>query len=474
MFREAGFVGLNFALIDGVSAYHHVRDTAANFKPAGLQHMGANMLGLARGLAERDLAELRSEQDAVFFTVFGQMITYPMWLAWPLAGLGVAVVVTLGVMACRRALATPPRLLLGAAAALLPIIVAPLAAIGWWQLLVMIRPGYGNLAMGDPYRPELYRWALGALTVTILLAWYLPLRRRIGPESIAIGALLWPAALGVVTAWLLPAMSYYGSLAAAAAGIGALIALLVRDRRLGWSVVALTAGAVPGSVVLIMGGITLVGVLGIANGAAGVFFFVLAGLLIFPLLLLLLELTLPTGRRNSLLVLLGAAVMTLLLTGIGLVVDRFDEDHPRQANLLYAMDADTRTAFWASQNRTADPWTARYARTSHGEAEPPRPLPYGITPSWIGPADVVAVDPPRVDLLDSRSDGDSTEVRVRVASLRRADVVTVHADRPVETATVAVDGLPPSPPHRAIPTPSASACGHTNCASMTLHRTDSP
>jgi hypothetical protein len=175
-------------------------------------------------------------------------------------------------------------LLLGGAAALLPIIVAPLAAIAWWQLLIMIRPGYGNLAMGDPYRPELYRWALRALTVTILLAWYLALRRRIGPETMAIGALLWPVALGVVTAWLLPAMSYYGSLAAAAAGVGALIALLIRDRRFGWNVVALAAGAVPGTVVLIMGGITLVGVLGIANGAAGVFFFVLAGLLILPLL----------------------------------------------------------------------------------------------------------------------------------------------------------------------------------------------
>jgi hypothetical protein len=191
--------------------------------------------------------------------------------------------------------------------------------------------------------------------------------------------------------------------------------------------------------VLIMGGITLVGVLGIANGAAGVFFLVLAGLLILPLL----ELALPTERRNSLFVLLGAAVMTVLLSGIGLVVDRFDEDHPRQANLLYAMDADTRTAIWASQNRTPDPWTARYARTSNGEAEPPRPLPYGVTPSWIGPADVVAMDPPRVDLLGSRSNGDSTEVRLRVASLRRADVITVHADRPVEMAAVAVDGLPP-------------------------------
>ncbi len=439
VFRKAGFLGLNFAFIDGVSAYHHVRDTAANLNPAGLQHMGANMLGLARGLADRDLAALRSDHDSVFFTVFGQMITYPMWWVWPLAGLGLAVVIALGVLARRRELATTPRLLAGAAAALLPIIVAPLAAIGWWQLLIMIRPGYGNLAMGDPYRPEVYRWALGALTVTILLAWYLALRRRIGPESMAIGALAWPAVFGVVTAALLPAMSYYGSLSAVAAGAGALIALLVRDRRFGWSVVALTAGAVPGTVLLIMGGITLVGVLGIANGAAGVFFFVLAGLLILPLV----ELALPTARRKSLLVLLGAAVMTLLLTGIGLVVDRFDQDHPRQANLLYAMDADTQTAIWASQNRTPDPWTARYAHTSNGEAEPPRPLPYGVTPAWIGPADVVAMDPPRVDLLGSRSDSDGTELRVRVASSRRADVITIHADRPIETTTIAVDGLPP-------------------------------
>jgi len=439
VFREVGFVGLNFAFIDGVSAYHHVRDTAANFNPAGLQHIGSNMLGLTRGLAERDLAGLHSEKDAVFFTAFGQMITYPLWLVWPVAGLALAIVIALGMLARRRALVTMPQLLAGAAAALLPIIVAPLAAIGLWQVLIKIRPGYANLVMGDPYRPELYRWALGALTVTILLAWYLALRRRIGPESMAVGALVWPALFGVGTAWLLPSMSYYGSLSAAAAGVGMLIALLVRGRRPGWSVVALTAGAVPGTVLLVMGGITLVGVLGIANGAAGVFFFVLAGLLILPLL----ELALPTARRQSLFVLLTAGVITVLLTGIGLVADRFDQDHPGQTNLLYAMDTDTRTAFWASQNRTRDPWTARYASTSHGEAEPPRPLPYGVTRRWTGTADVVPMNPPRIDVLAARSDGNSSEVRVRIASSRRADVITVHADRPVESSTITADGEPP-------------------------------
>jgi Zn-dependent M28 family amino/carboxypeptidase len=49
-FRDAGFVGLNFAVIDGVAWYHNSVDTVAQLDTAGLQHMGSNMLGLTRGL----------------------------------------------------------------------------------------------------------------------------------------------------------------------------------------------------------------------------------------------------------------------------------------------------------------------------------------------------------------------------------------------------------------------------------------
>lgn len=137
--------------------------------------MGSNMLALTRAFGERDLAGLRSEQDAVFFTVLGEMITYPIWLVLPLAGLGIVIIGVLGVLARRRREATLPRLIAGAAAALLPLIVAPLAAIGLWQLLLAIRPGYEAFFLGDPYQPELYRWALGALSATILCGGGVPL-----------------------------------------------------------------------------------------------------------------------------------------------------------------------------------------------------------------------------------------------------------------------------------------------------------
>jgi hypothetical protein len=439
IFKEAGFVGLNFGFIDGVASYHHITDTVARLDPAGLQHMGENMLGLAQGLGERDLAGLRSDNDAVFFTIFGQLIAYPESLVWPLAGLALGAVIAAGVLARRKSLANTQRLLTGLGATLLPVIGAPLAAIGLWQVLVWVRPGYRTLFMGDPYRPELYRWALGALTVTILLGWYLALRRRIGPESLAIGALLWPAALGLVAAWPVPMISYYGSLAATAAGVGALIALLLREQPPLWRVVALTAGAMPGAVLLVSRGNTLLGILGIANGAVGVFLFVLAGLLVLPLI----EIALPAARRGSLLVFVGAGVMTVLLAGFGLVVDRFDQDHPRQAQLLYVMDADSATAMWASRDEMPDTWTAQYVPNAYGDAEPPIPLPYGTHPRWIGAAKVMPIDPPRIQLLEARSTGTTTTVKLRVASSRQADVITIHTDRPVDAAIITVDGHPP-------------------------------
>jgi hypothetical protein len=42
VFRQAGYLGLNFVLMDGTAAYHN-NDTAERLDKAGLQHLGSNM-----------------------------------------------------------------------------------------------------------------------------------------------------------------------------------------------------------------------------------------------------------------------------------------------------------------------------------------------------------------------------------------------------------------------------------------------
>lgn len=441
VFQDAGFSGLNFALLDGAAYYHNPRDTVANLDAGSLQHHGANMLGLTRGLGDRDLAELRSDRDVTYFTLFGLVVTYPSWLRWPLASLALAAVIALAVLARRRGATTVPRLLAGAAAALVPVAAAPAAAIGLWEVLVGLRPGYAAMFMGDPYRPQPYRWALGALTVTILVAWYLVLRRPIGAPSLAIGALVWPAILGAAAAWLMPGLSYYGALPAAAAAGGGLSALLIGEQRSGWRVVALTGGAVPGVLLLILGGTALLGVLGIAGGAAAVFLFALAGLVTLPLV----ELALPVGsaRRWNLLLPSSAAALAVALTVAGLVLDRVDEDHPELAHLLYVLDADTGTALWASGDATPHGWTSGYVSERRDRDTPVLPLPYGTTPEWTGAATVLPLEAPQLTVLDSRTDDGATVLELRVASPREGDVITLHADRPVEEATIATDGQAP-------------------------------
>jgi hypothetical protein len=444
---DGRFVGLNFAFIDGVAAYHHPRDTVANLDPASLQHLGANMLGLTRGFADRDLADLHSGYDATYFTVFGQVVAYPAWLVWPLACVALLAVLILAVVARRRGLATVPRLLAAAVAGVIPLLVAPAAAIGLWEALVRIRPGYAAMFMGDPYRPQFYRWALVALAATVLLGWYLVLRRRIGAVPLAVGALVWPAVFGLFTAWLFPGAAYIDALAATAAAAGALLALAAGDRRPGWQAVALTVGAIPGVVLYVLSARTLLGAFGIAVGAAGVLQFVLAGLVALPLIGLAIPPERPGSARRMVqrprfLIPLSAALASVALTWVGLMVDRFDRDHPQSTHLLYALDAGSGTARWATEDRLPHGWVADYVPERNHGGVSDLPLPYGTEPQWTGAAETLPAEPPQLQVVNSQTNGNATVLELRATSARDADVLVLHADRPVEAATITVDGQP--------------------------------
>ena len=124
-------------------------------------------------------------------------------------------------LARQRGEAIVPRMLASGAAALLPIIVPP------GRDRPVAAADHGSARLRDPIygRPNTGRIRTDGhprrLPSRSCLAWYLTLRRWIGATALAIGALLGPAILGLVTAWLLPAMSYYGSLAVIGAGGGA-------------------------------------------------------------------------------------------------------------------------------------------------------------------------------------------------------------------------------------------------------------
>src|SRR5215207_3789990 len=84
VFRDAGFAGMNFSLVEGSARYHTPEDSPANLDQASLQHMGATVLATAHHFAGQDLGVPRGG-SLTYFTVLGEIVHYPQQLAVPLA-----------------------------------------------------------------------------------------------------------------------------------------------------------------------------------------------------------------------------------------------------------------------------------------------------------------------------------------------------------------------------------------------------
>jgi hypothetical protein len=182
---------------------------------------------------------------------------------------------------------------------------------------------------------------------------------------------------------------------------------------------------------------------GLAMGATvGALCFVLAALIALPLLVAVLPAG-PSGRGRPALLSVLAVALTVALVGAGLAVDRFDARHPQPTSLLYVLDADTGSARWLGTDDAPAEWVRRHAPDPVAADAVPPPLPYAALPRWTGPAPSAALPAPELVVLGTRPDGDATVVELRLRSVRDAEVLTLHTDRPVEQATVQVDGLPP-------------------------------
>jgi len=377
-FRDSGrFAGLNTAYIDGSYVYHRSQDTPRRMDQRSLQHQGDNLLALTRAFGAGDLTGMDrpGSSDATYFPALGVLVRYPGMFVWPLAALALIAVIAMAWVSVRRGQTTRLRILAGFGVSLLPVIVTVVAVQLWWALLTLIQPGFANMI--DPWQPIWWRWGLLAIVATIILSWWLLLRRRLDSASLSVGALAWLALIGIVMAAVVPGGSYLVAIPALAGAIAGLI----RHRRSSHPptphpaapLAKLVAAAV--AVVVLAPIVTLFfPALGLATGAAPALFAVFLALALVPL-----ADRLPAAGWC----LVTAAVLAVALTATGLVVNRPGPDQPIPSQLIYALDKDTGQAQWFSGESSLSAFTSRYA-SQPGDAPgfPP------VRVSWTGPAQV--------------------------------------------------------------------------------------
>ncbi|MCU1614777.1 MAG: rane metallopeptidase [Frankiales bacterium] len=412
---DGRFSGLNTAYIDGAAAYHTAQDTPERLNRGSLQALGDNTLALARDLGGADLRRMSrpAAADATYFPVLGRLAHYDGRLVWPVAVAGLAAVAGFVGVLRRRGISSLARTAGGAVLALIPLVLAPLGAQGLWRLLVLLRPGYA--AMIDPWRPGWYRLAVVGVVLTVVLAWYAVLRRRIGPTTLMAGVLVWMAVLGAVLAGLAPGGSYLAAWPAVAGGLAGIAAATTRRR--GASEVASLVGGGVAVVVLAPTAALFFPALGLRVAAVPGFVVTLLVLALLPAFELLFPD--PDGDRRrpaAALVPAGALVVAVLCAFAGLAVDRFDDAHPVPSQLVYALDADRAQAWWASTETAPGAVTRRYV-SGHSPLPVAFPFLAGADVS-TGPARPAALPAPLVTPVGDRVVGARHEVTVRVLPRR--------------------------------------------------------
>ncbi|MCX4871047.1 M20/M25/M40 family metallo-hydrolase [Streptomyces sp. NBC_00906] len=417
VFDEAGMRGLNFAFMNGSAHYHTAHDSISRLDAASVQDMGDAALGAVRRLGGTDLSQ--SGPDATYFSLFGTVVSYPAWLALPLALTALLSVPLLLWFGRSRGLS--PRGA-GRAALTFPLTLIGAAAIGpaGWSALSLARPDFA-LSEGSVHHLGRYAWGGALLLLVLLVAWYRWARRKASPLDIVAGVLGWFALLAVVCAVLLPGAAYLFTWPAL---IGlAVLAVTLRFTRSDspWRVVAGAVTALPVVALVLPVVLLLLPALGLSLMAAPL---VLAALLAAVLLSLLEPLP---SRRAFTVGMLATAVAGAGTLVVGTALDGYSADEPRPVSLGYVLESDTGKATWVSDGDTSQPTVGKLLTGEPARFEDRIP-PLGDTVLANGPAKAAPLDTPLTKNASAVETEGVRTIRVRVQGPADAHTIAVHAD----------------------------------------------
>jgi hypothetical protein len=195
IFKNYGFNGLNFAVIDGAEYHHTASDSPENIDLRSLQHYGDQVFSIVKSFVS-DLSlspgHFNSNVNKLFFTIFpGVLVTYSETVSTMLAVAVAALFITFTVIGCVNHRMKPGKLLLYFVLIIAFVIALSLASeVLVWLLSAVCGKKFQLVRMYIAHAELIY--LLVNITAVVLLGmfcWRIA-KRSPGPELISAGILL--------------------------------------------------------------------------------------------------------------------------------------------------------------------------------------------------------------------------------------------------------------------------------------------
>ncbi len=418
------------------TAYHTRMDNLQNLDPRSIQDEGNYTLAVARDLVDLDLKRTRVEHRLVYFAFFGRLIIYPMTWVPPLMIITLALFIGVLLLAFRRGRLS--RRGLGLSLLLWPAAAATTSgavAFLWWVLEAL---HLVSSSFESAYNAQTYALGFLALTIAATSSLYVTFHRKAGALDLAMSAFLLCMALLVLTYFFAPGTSFLlmWPLFFALLPLGVGLVLDRPDSKV-LKIVQLICAGIPVFLFTLL-------IWDLAILESGVMQ-TMVSLSIFTVVLLALlapQLEVMTAHRKWLLP--GAcAVLSLSFISFGALHSGYDALHPRPDSLAYWLNADTGKGSWISLDERPDAWTSQFLT---GGIERDK-IDIFVTPRGESvlrtDAPPVKLPAPEIVTLDDSVSSNERILRLRLTSLRHADVLWVALEKvTVLRATIGGKKLP--------------------------------
>jgi hypothetical protein len=456
--REAGIAGVNFAYFRNATRYHTALDNPSNVDEDSLQHHGSYALALARYFGDADPKDMKPAAPGtgkpVYFDVLGLfLVRYEAGWAIVFSGFVAILFAGVVVLGLRRRLLTFRGTLGSFLVSLLALVLIPALIAALLPLLRLVGGGRPvEIRLGDVYHSGIYALGFLAATLALAIVLYGFAGRRAGAYNLTLGALVPWLMFCCLSTLLLPRVSYVFTWPLLLALIGVAASMLLPDPRGGSR-----ASYVRTAILLVFGAaaITLLApfiyllhlalTVGLA-AATAVLVVLTVGLIAGPVTLAGGE-----GVRMPVWSSLGLSFVAASLFVAGGLLSTFDAEHPRPDSILYALDADTGEAIWATFDDETDAYTSRFVGPNAERGPLGNFLPLG-PPGLSERAPAMPLAAPTVEVLGDHTSGDRRTLRLRVSSPRGAKYLSLwlQSDNPGDPDTpvlsAAVDGEPVEDP----------------------------
>jgi hypothetical protein len=418
------------------TAYHTRMDNLQNLDPRSIQGEGNYTLAVVRDLADLDLKRTQVEHRLVYFAFFGRLVIYPMTWVLPLMIIALALFIGVLLLAFRRRRLSGRGL--GLSLLLWPAAAATASgavAFLWWALQAL---HLVNSSFESAYNAQTYAMGFLALTIAATSSLYVTFRRKASATELTMGAFLLCLALLVPTYFFAPGTSFLLTwpLLFALFPLGLGFVLDRPDSKLLKIAQLICAGVPVFLFTLLIADFAILEAESMQT---------MVSLCIFTVVLLALlapQLEVMTARRKWLLP--GAcAVLSFSFISFGALHSGYDALHPRPDSIAYWLNADTGKGSWISLDERPDGWASQFLA---GRIEREK-IDIFVAPGGESvlktDAPPMKLPAPEIETLDDSVSGNERILRLRLTSLRHADVLWVEIERAtILRATIGGKKLP--------------------------------